>query len=154
MDEEKKNIDKVAEDIVDDALGVEGDTESLETSPAETESEAKIPDQSEVSRQEELTGEEDTEEGTVQASAGTEATTVSGETETPIDGLINQLNEAKDRINELSDQLNGKMIDYDKLKSENISMSKALQDQFRQATTAKAYVSVDDLAESIVDANF
>jgi len=151
MDEEKKNIDKVAENIVNNALG----DESLETSPAELESAAKVPDQSEVTRQEELTGEKDTEEGTVPASDGVkDADTEYGETETPIDGLIGQLNEAKDRINELTDQLNGKMVDYDKLKSENVSMSRALQDQFRQATTAKAYVSVDDLAESIVDANF
>lgn len=151
MDEEKKNIDKVADDIVNDALGEDG----TELTPAETESEAKIPDQPEVSRQEELTGEKDTEDGTVAPSEGTEeATTEYGETETPIDGLINQLNEAKERIDELSDQLNGKMIDYDKLKAENVSMSKALQDQFRQATTAKAYVSVDDLAESIVDEYF
>ena len=147
MDEEKKNIDKVADDIVDDALG----EDNTEVTPAETESEAKIPDQPEVTRQAELTGEKETEDGTVPPSEGT---TEYGETETPIDGLIKQLNDAKERIDELSDQLNGKMIDYDKLKAENVSMSKALQDQFRQATTAKAYVSVDDLAESIVDEYF
>lgn len=151
MDEEKKNIDKVADDIVNDALG----EDQTEVSPAETESEAKIPDQSEVERQEELTGEKDTEDGVVEAPAEVkEEAAEYGETETPIDGLINQLNEAKERIDELTDQLNGKMIDYDKLKAENVSMSKALQDQFRQATTAKAYVSIDDLAESIVDSNF
>lgn len=151
MDEEKKNIDKVADDIVNDALG----EDQTQVSPAETESEAKIPDQSEVTRQEELTGEKDTEDGVVEASAGVkEEAAEYGETETPIDGLIKQLNNAKERIDELSEQLNGKMIDYDKLKAENVSMSKALQDQFRQATTAKAYVSVDDLAESIVDEYF
>lgn len=150
MNEEKKNIDKVADDIVNDALG----EDQTETTPAETESDAKVPDQAEVTRQEELTGEKETEDEVVEPSEGAEPTAEYGETETPIDGLIKQLNEAKDRIDELSDQLNGKMIEYDKLKAENVSMTKALQDQFRQATTGKAYVSVDDLAESIVDANF